>query len=200
MMNILFFSSDEDIVDEWKEKKDFQWSALVYDIESLNEALQSQEDIIVLVDYDSVAHELNKLITNDNVPKNVVVLESKPELLTGKMLLSHGIKAYGNSRMLKMHFDTMLETVANGNLWTYPQLTAALIQREESLSVAAEELLEHRLTTQEKNVVKAILEGLTNDALAHKFGITTRTVKAHVSSIFSKLHVNDRVSLILLLK
>ena len=200
MMNILFFSSDEDIVDEWKEKKDFQWSALVYDIESLNEALQSQEDIIVLVDYDSVAHELNKLITNDNVPKNVVVLESKPELLTGKMLLSHGIKAYGNSRMLKMHFDTMLETVANGNLWTYPQLTAALIQREESLSLAAEELLEHRLTTQEKNVVKAILEGLTNDALAHKFGITTRTVKAHVSSIFSKLHVNDRVSLILLLK
>lgn len=200
MMQILFFSADVDIVDEWKAKKDFQSSALVYDIESLNKALKEDKNKIVLVDYNSVAHELNKLITNDNVPKNVVVLETKPELLTGKMLLSHGIKAYGNSRMLMMHFESMLETVANGNLWTYPQLTASLIQREESLSTAAEEFLEHRLTTQEKNVVKAILEGLTNDALAHKFGITTRTVKAHISSIFSKLHVNDRVSLILLLK
>jgi DNA-binding NarL/FixJ family response regulator len=30
--------------------------------------------------------------------------------------------------------------------------------------------------------------------------ITTRTVKAHISAIFSKLHINDRVSLVLLLK
>jgi len=64
----------------------------------------------------------------------------------------------------------------------------------------AKELIENRLSQKEQEVVYLILEGFVNDAIASRLEITTRTVKAHVSAIFSKLHINDRVSLVLLLK
>ncbi|MBL1244374.1 MAG: response regulator transcription factor [Sulfurimonas sp.] len=199
-MNILFFSTDSGIVTEWQNKtKDYKFTH-VYDLEIFDTTLKELTSSVIVVDYDSMASELNKLIAANKLPKKLVVLESVPELLTGKMLISHGVAAYGNSRMLGMHYKSMLEVVENGNVWTYPELTAALVKQDKSLSSEAQEMLEHRLTQQEKKVVMAILEGLTNDAIAHKFGITTRTVKAHISSLFSKLHVNDRVALILLLK
>jgi two-component system nitrate/nitrite response regulator NarL len=90
----------------------------------------------------------------------------------------------------------------NGNIWTYPALTAKLIKTTDrkSINSDAKELLENRLSQKEQEVVYLILEGLTNDAIASRLDITTRTVKAHVGAIFSKLHINDRVSLILLLK
>ena len=102
--------------------------------------------------------------------------------------------------MLKCLKLLYLETF--GNIWTYPELTSSLIKIENKslLSDESTEIIENRLSGKEKEVIMLVLEGLTNDAIALKTGITVRTVKAHVSSIFSKLHVNDRVSLILLLK
>jgi DNA-binding NarL/FixJ family response regulator len=96
----------------------------------------------------------------------------------------------------------MLQTVLDGNIWTYPALTSKLTPNvsKNSLNSDAKKLLENRLSQKEQEVVYLILEGLTNDAIASKMDITTRTVKAHVGAIFSKLHINDRVSLILLLK
>ena len=149
-----------------------------------------------------LAHEINILISSNTIPEKLIVLEREPEITTGKMLISHGIKAYGNSRMLTHHYAQMLKTIIFGNIWTYPELTSSLIKIENKslLSDESTEIIENRLSGKEKEVIMLVLEGLTNDAIALKTGITVRTVKAHVSSIFSKLHVNDRVSLILLLK
>ena len=93
----------------------------------------------------------------------------------------------------------MIETVKEGKIWTYPALTLKLTNII-SISSDAKKLLKNRLSQKEEEVVYLILQGLTNNAIASKLSITTRTVKAHISSIFLKLHINDRVSLILLLK
>ena len=200
-MKVIYFSSNLDTLDEWKKRAKTHEYLLCYDIVSLHELTQKFEDkLIIVADFDSVAQDINKLIISNNVPKKMIVLEKTPEIVSGKMLISHGIKAYGNSRMLYLHYKQMLSAVTNGDVWTYPELTAALAKYEDTLSQDTKELLERRLTEKEIAVVYAILEGLTNDAIAQKLEITTRTVKAHVSSIFSKLHVNDRVSLVLLLK
>ena len=201
-MKRIFFSADIDIVDEWK-KRDVDYEEFTcYDVHTLEAVLKQYEDkeIIVVADYDSIAQELNKLITADELPEKTIVLEKTPEIASGKMLIGHGVKAYGNSRMLQIHYEQMIEAVSKGDIWTYPELTAALATQQENISKEAKELLEHRLTSKEQEVVYAILDGLTNEAIAHKVGVTTRTVKAHISSIFQKLHINDRVSLVLLLK
>jgi DNA-binding NarL/FixJ family response regulator len=200
-MQTIFFSASSDTIQEWQTRDTNANVILCYDLESLQEKLQSIGDnSVVIADYDSVAQEINKLITSNQLPKFTIVLEKVPEIASGRMLVKHGVKAYGNSRMLTLHYTQMLETVINDKVWTYPELTAVLAQATQEINPDAKELLEHRLSQKELEVVYAILEGLTNDAIAEKQAITTRTVKAHISSIFQKLHVNDRVSLVLLLK
>lgn len=201
-MNIIFFSSSFDTIDEWKKRHNIEVCTSCYDLNSLNAQLNSSDSAIIIADYDSVAIDINHWISSSTLPQNLIVLERAPEITTGKMLVYHGVKAYGNSRMLTHHYMQMLQTVENGNIWTYPALTSKLTPttQKNSLNDDAKKLLENRLSQKESEVVYLILEGLTNDAIASRMDITTRTVKAHVSSIFSKLHINDRVSLVLLLK
>ncbi|WP_455756577.1 response regulator transcription factor [Sulfurimonas sp.] len=201
-MQIIFFSSNFDIIEEWKQRHFIESSVSCYDLETLNKEIENINEFILIVDYDSVANDFNKLISSGTVPNNVIVLEKAPEIATGKMLISNNVKAYGNSRMLTIHYVQMLEAVINKKVWTYPELTAALVKenKQPSINDDSKELIQNRLSPKEVEVVYLILDGLTNNAIASKLDITTRTVKAHISSIFLKLHVNDRISLVLLLK
>ena len=201
-MKTIFFSSDMNIINEWKSRHDEKDVLEVADCETLLKEIEKLKEYVIVSDYDSVSHSINKMLASNTLPDKFIVLERVPEVITGKSLISKGIKAYGNARMLKIHYKQMLSTVIEGKIWTYPELTLALAKeaKRSSISDEAEELIEHRLTEKEKEVVYAILEGLTNEAIANELDITQRTVKAHIGSIFTKLHVNDRVSLILLLK
>jgi DNA-binding NarL/FixJ family response regulator len=201
-MQIIYFSTDINTLSEFQGREVEKNSLKFEDIDTLLKWITRLKSYILIADYDSVAKDINKLISSNILPKNIIILERVPAIATGKMLISHGVKAYGNSRMLTHHYTQMINTVTNGKIWTYPELTAALTQsqKESSISSDSKELIDNRLTQKEKEVVYLILEGLTNDAIASKLDITPRTAKAHTSSIFSKLHVNDRVSLVLLLK
>ncbi|MBU0721201.1 LuxR C-terminal-related transcriptional regulator [bacterium] len=201
-MKLLFFSSDMDMINEWKKRHAVEESAACFDLETLHDELEKTSDYIIIADYDSISSDINKMISSNTLPAKTIVLERTPEIITGKKLISYGIKAYGNSRMTLVHFRQMLTTVTNEKVWTYPELTASMMKtkKDSVLSEESRELVNNRLTGKEIEVLYLALEGFTNDAIASSLGITTRTVKAHVSSIFAKLHVNDRLSLVLLLK
>jgi DNA-binding NarL/FixJ family response regulator len=202
-MQIIFFSSDINMIEEWKIRHKIENSISCYDVTSLkNITSKLSESFIVIADYDTVSNHINKLIAINQLPDKTIVLEKTPEIASGKMLITHGVKAYGNSRMLSIHYHQMIETVKNNKIWTYPELTIALGKDMNLTKINddANALIQHRLSPKEIEVVYLILDGLTNDAIASQLNITTRTVKAHISSIFSKLHVNDRLALVLLLK
>ena len=48
------------------------------------------------------------------------------------------------------------------------------------------------LTERESQVLAMVGNGLPNKAIARRLGITERTVKAHLTSIFQRLGVTDR--------
>ncbi len=50
----------------------------------------------------------------------------------------------------------------------------------------------HPLTNQELRVLRFIAEGLNNESIAQMLSVSRNTVKAHVSSILSKLGLSDR--------
>jgi DNA-binding NarL/FixJ family response regulator len=201
-VKIVFYSTNIDIIDEWKDRHAVETSLTFSDEESLLSNTSNMTEYILVADFDTLASSINRMIASNRLPNRTIVLEQVPEIITGKQLISHGVKAYGNSRMLNIHFKQMLEVVKESNVWTYPELTIALSDsyRSDVLSIESVQLLENRLSEKEKEIVFCIFNGLTNEAIAHKKGITTRTVKAHISSIFTKLHVNDRLALVLLLK
>lgn len=55
------------------------------------------------------------------------------------------------------------------------------------------------LTTRERQIVEAITDGLSNRAIAQRFGITERTVKNQLTVIYRKLDVGSRLELATLL-
>lgn len=49
------------------------------------------------------------------------------------------------------------------------------------------------LTDREKEVLSLLVQGLNNSEIADKLMVSIHTVKAHICSIFSKLHTTGRV-------
>jgi two-component system NarL family response regulator len=52
------------------------------------------------------------------------------------------------------------------------------------------------LTPREKEILQRMSEGLPNKTIASRLSISERTVTTHIANIYSKLHVNNRVSAI----
>ncbi len=50
-----------------------------------------------------------------------------------------------------------------------------------------------RLSRRERDVLEWLVEGLSNDEIAHKLHLSEATVKKHLGSIMSKLHLRNRV-------
>ncbi|KQX75126.1 response regulator transcription factor [Aeromicrobium sp. Root472D3] len=71
-----------------------------------------------------------------------------------------------------------------------PRVAHALLpQRALPADVAAAEL-----SPREDEVLRLVAEGLANKQIARRLGITERTVKAHVGSVFRRIGVGDRTS------
>lgn len=51
---------------------------------------------------------------------------------------------------------------------------------------------EHGLTPREREVLAAVSAGLANKHIARRLGISERTVKAHLTSVFARIGVTDR--------
>jgi DNA-binding NarL/FixJ family response regulator len=56
------------------------------------------------------------------------------------------------------------------------------------------------LTDREMEVLGLVAQGLANKQIAQRLGISERTVKAHLTSIFQRIGVTDRVQAALWLK
>jgi DNA-binding NarL/FixJ family response regulator len=50
------------------------------------------------------------------------------------------------------------------------------------------------LTQRERDVLRLLGSGLPNKRIAHELGISEQTVKTHLTSIFSRIGVNDRTN------
>jgi len=94
-MQIALFGTDILLLDEWKEKIENTKTLLCHDLSSLMRVLDKDLQTVLIVDYDTVASEINSLIASATLPQNCIVLERAPSVVTGKMLLFRGVKAYG---------------------------------------------------------------------------------------------------------
>ena len=69
-----------------------------------------------------------------------------------------------------------------------------LRERENAVHPEARKIA--RLTKREREVVTLVGEGLKNAEIARRLFISTATVRHHLSSVFTKLDVPDRLKLI----
>ncbi len=93
---------------------------------------------------------------------------------------------------------TAIRTVAAGDPMLSPSVTATLIRQvragtDERADAARRRL--DTLTEREHDVAVAVGRGLSNAEIAGELYLSVPTVKAHVSRLFDKLHVSNRVQI-----
>lgn len=130
---------------------------------------------------------------------DILVGSLKPSDEQGRRFLAAGAKGYVHGYVSHEGLDTALNTVANGGIWMGASLLTRLLQQLEKGAAPAVQAPEWAvgLTAREKEVAERAARGLANQSIADELGITERTVRAHISAVFEKLGVADRLMLAL---
>ncbi len=131
----------------------------------------------------------------------LVVCSDQPDIRQMLDCVQAGAKAYCNSFMQTLHYRQMLRLLENGQSWFPPQLleqTFALAHK--AVGGGSPDDRMQNLTEREKQVALAVSEGMSNQQIANEYDISERTVKTHLTNIFKKLQLKDRVGLVLHLK
>ena len=127
---------------------------------------------------------------------NVVILTTFNE----DELMMRGLRAGARGYLLK---DTSRESLfaairaaAKGEALLSPEVMERLLARMESEPTQAGRVGGIELTAREQEVLEAVARGERSKEIAFHLGISERTVKAHLSSIYNKFGVDSRAAAI----
>jgi NarL family two-component system response regulator YdfI len=114
-------------------------------------------------------------------------------------MMLQGLQAGARGYLLKdTDRQTLLDTItaaSRGETLLKPEiLTRVLALQQESSAVPIPPEENTPLTDRELQVLRAVALGERNKEIAHKLGISERTVKAHLSSIYTKFGVDSRAA------
>lgn len=91
-----------------------------------------------------------------------------------------------------------IEQVSQGKTWLSQKLVLKLFEKSsENNNGVQNNTSSDLLTKRELEVVSMIGEGMNNKQIAKKMFISETTVRHHLSSIYAKLNVNDRLNLVI---
>lgn len=126
--------------------------------------------------------------------------------------LGIGMSACCDQRLAEEGLSRVINVVLGGGVWisaaALPQLMDRLAHagaRKSTVRAGPEKLAGASpsalslLTERQREVAELLAQGESNKIIGRKLNIANRTVKAHLSAIFEKLMVTDRVQLAVLL-
>jgi len=169
------------------------------DIEVIGEAENGREALEICEKYkpdivlmDLIMPEVNGIEATKEIVKNwsyikVVTLTS----FLDKKLIEDSLKAGAIGYVLKnISGDKLVATIRDANKGKSTLSSEAsdfLISNIKKPPVA-----DYQLTSQEKNILACLVDGLSNKKIAQKLVLSLSTVKFHVSNILNKLGVSSR--------
>jgi DNA-binding NarL/FixJ family response regulator len=91
-----------------------------------------------------------------------------------------------------------IHTVNDGNAMLAPEVTRRMIAEFTSRRSDPDRARFDGLTERERDVVAAIVRGMSNEEIAANLFLSRATVKTYLSRLFLKLNVRDRTQLVIL--
>jgi DNA-binding NarL/FixJ family response regulator len=155
---------------------------------------------------------LHRLIVNDGnlleirrlaPATRLFLLSDQPHHEEGLAFIKLGIVGYANTYISAELLAEAVHVITSGGVWLGQKVIQQLIldahnkSPEKDTSVIAARLTV--LTRTERRVAELVARGETNLEIAADLDIAERTVKAHLTSIYDKLGVGNRLSLALLM-
>jgi len=134
--------------------------------------------------------------------RNFVVLSTIPTVSEAMLSLTAGARAYANAHAGEKNLQQIADIVHGGGIWVgedLMQLLVSTLSRVQATEKQSKPSVWRELVSKrEAEVVEAVAAGASNKLVAKQLVISERTVKAHLSAIFEKLGVEDRLKLVLL--
>lgn len=202
-MQILLGSSNSSVLSRWENLlADQNQLALAANLEDVKNKVALRFDLVVLhrllVDTATCSE-----ITNLSPSVKLFLLSDYPTPEEGLAFLKAGIVGYGNTYITAERLTEAINVVGSGGVWLGQKVIQQLIletSRNPAVKVTPD--IEQRLavlTRMELRVARLVALGRTNLEIADELTITERTVKAHLTAVYEKLHVGNRLSLALLI-
>jgi DNA-binding NarL/FixJ family response regulator len=145
--------------------------------------------------------EATQQITADDPAIKVIILTTFDD----DELIVSGLKAGAKTYLLKdLPSEKLAETIRSihqGTIVMQPEIAARLVERAAAgapeTAGGPDACLIEPLTRREKEILKLMADGLGNGEIAAKLYLSEGTVKNHISTIYSKLGLNDRTQAVL---
>lgn len=157
-------------------------------------ARELKPDVIVLdlglPDIDGL--EVTRTIRKENPTAKILILTShdtEEQVLTA---LSAGASAYVLKDIISSRLIDVVKAVNEGGIWLDPRVAASALQVFAENADKRQLRNQTSLTDREREVLRLIVEGMSNQEIASALAISLHTAKAHVCSILQKLSVTDR--------
>ena len=129
-------------------------------------------------------------ITSRNADVKVVVLTSFSDRERIVAALDAGAVGYMLKDAEPEELIAGIQAAARGESPLHPRAARELLnERSES---GADKTTDTPLTGRETEVLALVRQGLANKQIARRLGISERTVKAHLTSLFQRIGVTDR--------
>ena len=180
---------------------------LVTSIAALSERIGASEPAAILLDSELLDKPLERQVGEIvNVAGAARVIVLTPVFIEDEeiALLKAGAKGCCRRGIDPESLQQVLSVTSNGGVWVTRSLLPRLVSelrkyvdahRKPAETPADDSLAE--LTQREREIVRLIVEGASNKEVASSLNISERTVKGHLSNVFQKLGVTDRLKLML---
>jgi len=165
-------------------------------------AVRSHFPDVLLLSAELLQEDLDALqqLVTDIQETNVILLTSRHDSDFLEEALKSGVRGIFQ-RDKPIHFiPQAIRKVTNGGLWFERALAEHMIDRFVNSRSDAPSLEDRKIaavTAREREVIELICKGLKNREISEQLHISEVTVSHHLTSIFRKLEVSDRISLIL---
>ena len=180
---------------------------LVTSISALSERIGASEPAAILLDSELLEKPLERQVGEIvNVAGAARVIVLTPVFIEDEeiALLKAGAKGCCRRGIDPESLQQVLSVTSDGGVWVTRSLLPRLVSelrkyvdahRKPADTPADDSLAE--LTQREREIVRLIVDGASNKEVASSLNISERTVKGHLSNVFQKLGVTDRLKLML---
>jgi DNA-binding NarL/FixJ family response regulator len=171
---------------------------------SKDDAIRIAESLrpdIILMDISMPGGGLNAipLILEISPSQKIVVLTVSEASDDVTAALNGGAKGYVLKGVGSRALADVIRTVASGESYVAPTLSAKLISNRSAAPQKKSDLLTE-LTAREQEVLHLVASGMSNKHVARKLDLHEKTVKHHMTQVMAKLGVSNRTEAAMVLR
>ena len=153
---------------------------------------------------ENIKSTLSEISTASALTRIIVIEDTAGRSLDQMALFKSGAHGFIAASISPPMLVKAVRSVSKGEVWVPRKLITRLISELAKGAVSSERRKDpatrksmSRLTPRELEVAQMVHSGGNNKMIARELAISERTVKAHLSAIFSKLNIENRLHLAL---